>query len=93
MAARAKRITALAVELGDVAGDPSTDLSDDPLVGSYQLAVLAPLSSADQYDLLAAAGPLSASRCSTSDSTTSTRRSTSAWARTDGRGLRPRLPQ
>ncbi len=56
VAAKAKRITALAVELGDVAGDPSTDLSDDPLVGAYQLVVLAPLSSADQYDLLAAAG-------------------------------------
>jgi Lon protease-like protein len=56
VAAKVKRITALAVELGDVAGDPSTDLSDDPLVGSYQLAVLAPLTSADEYDLLCAAG-------------------------------------
>ena len=52
-----RRIAALAIELGDVAGDPSTDLSDDPLVGSYQLAVLAPLASADEYDLLCAAGP------------------------------------
>ena len=52
-----RRIAALAIELGDVAGDPSTELSDDPLVGSYQLVVLAPLSSADEYDLLCAAGP------------------------------------
>jgi Lon protease-like protein len=57
VAARVRRISALAIELGDVAGDPSTELSDDPLVGSYQLGVLAPLSTADEYDLLCAAGP------------------------------------
>jgi uncharacterized protein len=57
VAAKVKRVSALAIELGDLAGDPSTDLSDDPLVGSYQLAVLAPLSAADQYDLLCAPNP------------------------------------
>lgn len=57
VAARVRRIAALAIELGDAAGDPSTELSDDPLVGSYQLAVLAPLSTADEYDLLGARGP------------------------------------
>jgi uncharacterized protein len=57
VAARVRRTAALAIELGDVAGDPSTELSDDPLVGSYQLAVLAPLSTADEYDLLCADGP------------------------------------
>jgi Lon protease-like protein len=57
VASKVKRIAALAIELGDVAGDPSTDLSDDPLIGSYQLTVLAPLASADEYDLLCAAGP------------------------------------
>jgi len=57
VASKVRRIAALAIELGDVAGDPSTDLSDDPLIGSYQLAVLAPLASADEYDLLCAAGP------------------------------------
>jgi Lon protease-like protein len=57
VAAKVRRIAALAIELGDVAGDPSTELSDDPLVGSYQLAVLAPLTTADEYDLLGAAGP------------------------------------
>ncbi|MFT3854714.1 MAG: LON peptidase substrate-binding domain-containing protein [Ilumatobacteraceae bacterium] len=57
VAARVRRIAALAIELGDAAGDPCTELSDDPLVGSYQLAVLAPLSTADEYDLLGARGP------------------------------------
>jgi Lon protease-like protein len=57
VAAHVRRTTALAIELGDPAGDPSTDLSPDPLVGSYQLAVLAPLGGADEYDLLCAPGP------------------------------------
>lgn len=57
VAARVRRVSALAIELGDAAGDPSTDLSDDALVGSYQLAVLAPLGTADEYDLLCALGP------------------------------------
>jgi Lon protease-like protein len=54
---RVRRATALSVELGDVAGDPSTDLSDDVLVGSYQLSDLAPIGAADEYDLLCAIGP------------------------------------
>jgi uncharacterized protein len=59
VAAHTRRTAALAIELGDPAGDPNTDLSDDPLVGSYQLAVLAPLGGADEYDLLCAPGPSS----------------------------------
>ncbi|MCU1504569.1 MAG: peptidase family protein [Ilumatobacteraceae bacterium] len=56
--ARVRRTAALAIELGDPAGDPSGEVSPDPLVGSYQLAVLAPLGGADEYDLLCAAWPL-----------------------------------
>ncbi|MEO5902260.1 MAG: LON peptidase substrate-binding domain-containing protein [Ilumatobacteraceae bacterium] len=58
VAARTRRTAALATELGDPAGDASSDLSDDPLVGSYQLVVLAPLGGADEYDLLCAPGPM-----------------------------------
>ncbi len=59
VAARVRRTAALAVELGDMAGLAVADISDDPLVGSYQLAVLAPLGGADGYDLLCAPGPRS----------------------------------
>lgn len=55
---RVRRAVALAVELGDPVGDPQTDLGDDPLVGSYRLASLAPLGDTDRYDLLCAAGPM-----------------------------------
>jgi Lon protease-like protein len=40
-----------------VAGDASSELSDDPLLASYQLAALLPVGAADTYRLLAAAGP------------------------------------
>lgn len=52
---RARRAAALATELGDPAGDPSSELSDDPLFASYQLIDLAPVGAADAYDLLCAA--------------------------------------
>jgi Lon protease-like protein len=54
---RVRRAAALAVELGDHAGDASSELSDDPLLASYQLAALLPVGAADTYRLLAAAGP------------------------------------
>jgi len=54
---RVRRAAALAVELGDLVGDPSHDISDDPLIASYHLAALAPLSTVDRYDLLCASGP------------------------------------
>lgn len=57
LAPRVRRATALALELGDAVGDPQSELSDDALVASYQLAALAPLSVVDQFDLLCAAGP------------------------------------
>lgn len=53
---RARRAAALASELGDPAGDPSSELSDDPLFASYQLIDLAPVGAADAYDLLCADG-------------------------------------
>jgi Lon protease-like protein len=55
---RVRRAAALAVELGDRAGDASTEMSDDPVLVSYQLAALLPVGSADTYRLLAAAGPV-----------------------------------
>lgn len=55
---RIRRAAALALELGDPVGDPQQDLSDDPLIASYHLASLAPLSTVDRYDLLSAEGPV-----------------------------------
>jgi uncharacterized protein len=55
---RIRRAAALALELGDPVGDPQQDLSDDPLIASYHLASLAPLSTVDRFDLLSAAGPV-----------------------------------
>lgn len=56
--ARVQMALALAVELGEVEGDPAeTEISDDPLVATYHLASLAPIGPADRYRLLAAAGP------------------------------------
>lgn len=58
-----RRLAALAIELGDrssavgdVAGDDLVD--DDAVIASYQVALAAPVSSADLYDLLCAPGPL-----------------------------------
>lgn len=56
--ARARRAAALALELGDEANEPGTELADDLLTASYQLIDLAPIGSADAYDLLCSAGPL-----------------------------------
>ncbi len=54
---RIRRAAALALELGDQVGDPQQHISDDPLIASYHLASLAPLSTVDRYDLLCADGP------------------------------------
>lgn len=53
-----RRLMALALELGDPVGDPQEEIATDPLLASYHLAGLAPLSVTDRYDLLCAAGPL-----------------------------------
>jgi uncharacterized protein len=57
VAARVRRINALASELGDPHADATTEISEDPLVASYHLAALAPIGPADQQRLLAATGP------------------------------------
>ncbi len=46
----------LASQLGDPLGDPP-ELSDEPSLASLQIAGLAPISSFDQYDMLAATDP------------------------------------
>ena len=55
--ARVRRVNALATEMGDVGADVTSDISDDPVLGSYHLCVLAPVGPADQQRLLAASGP------------------------------------
>jgi Lon protease-like protein len=52
-----RRVLALKAELGDPAVDATIELTDDPALGSFQAAAVAPLGPADQQDLLAAAGP------------------------------------
>jgi Lon protease-like protein len=57
VAARVRRCAALAIELGDDAGDPTTDIAQDPVVASYHLCALAPIGPADRHRLLGARGP------------------------------------
>ena len=52
-----RRVLALKAELGEPAVDATVDLSDDPVLGSYQVAALAPLGPMDQYTLLSEDGP------------------------------------
>jgi hypothetical protein len=69
VSAAARRCRALAVEMGEVSSSDD-EISDDPLVASYQLTALAPLGPQDHYALLAAAGPadrLDALRAALSD--------------------------
>ena len=51
-----RRVLALAVELGGD-GSPLSEVTDDPVLGSYQVAVLAPLGPLDRQKLLSTAGP------------------------------------
>jgi Lon protease-like protein len=51
-----RRVLAMAVELG-VDTDPLVEMTDDPALGSYQLAVLAPFGALDRQLLLTTAGP------------------------------------
>lgn len=52
--ARVRRLSAMALELGDSTGDPLQELADDPEMASYQLSTLAPLGASDRYRLLSA---------------------------------------
>jgi Lon protease-like protein len=51
-----RRVLALAVELG-MEGSPMVELSDDPDIGSYQIAILAPIGALDRQRVLLAPGP------------------------------------
>jgi Lon protease-like protein len=51
-----RRVLGLAAELGEAAVAATIELSEDPALGSFQAAAVAPLGPADQYRLLAATG-------------------------------------
>jgi Lon protease-like protein len=53
-----RRVLGLRAELGDDAAPATTEVSDDPVLGSYQVAALAPMGPMDQQRALAAPGPL-----------------------------------
>jgi uncharacterized protein len=55
--AKLRRTLALAAELGAAAAPATSELSDDPLIATYQAVALAPIGAADQYRLLAVPGP------------------------------------
>jgi uncharacterized protein len=54
---RLRRVLALKAELREPSADATTELADDPVIGSYQAAALAPLGPADRQALLVCAGP------------------------------------
>lgn len=54
-ATRVRRCVALATELGDPVGDPTSPVADDPGVAAFQLATLAPIGPLDRYQILAGA--------------------------------------
>ena len=56
--ARVRRALALAVELGDLDGDPTTEISDDAVLASHHLVALAPVGATDRQRLLGASSPL-----------------------------------
>lgn len=55
---RVRHAAALALELGDQVLDPQQEISDDPVLASYELCSVAPIGPVDRYDLLCAPGPL-----------------------------------
>ncbi len=52
-----RRVLALAAELGDRAAPSTVELTEDPVLGSHQVAAVAPFGPADQQRLLSAPGP------------------------------------
>ncbi len=52
--ARLRRVLARHAELGDAAAPATVELSDDPVLASYQIAAVAPLGPSDQQALLVA---------------------------------------
>jgi Lon protease-like protein len=57
--ARVQQVHRLAVELGDVPEGLELELSDDPVMASYQLVSFVPLGPADRFRLLGASDPWS----------------------------------
>jgi len=55
--AQLRRVLALKAELAEPAADATIELSDDPALGSFQVAAVAPIGPADQQRLLVAEGP------------------------------------
>ena len=54
---RLRRVLALKAELAEPAVDATIELSDEPALGSFQAAAVAPIGPADQQRLLQAGGP------------------------------------
>lgn len=52
---RVRRSAALALELGDPGADPTTEISSDPVLATYQLATVAPIGPLDRHQVLVAA--------------------------------------
>jgi Lon protease-like protein len=57
VADQVRRVLALASELGTDTSRISTELTGDPLIVSYQVAALTPVTPLDSYHLLTAGGP------------------------------------
>lgn len=55
---RVTRAHQMAVELGDVAAGRDLNISDDPVLATYQLASLAPLGPLDRQQILHASSPM-----------------------------------
>jgi hypothetical protein len=53
-----RRVLGLRAELGEPAALATTTLTGDPVLGSYQVAALAPFGPADQQRLLGTDGPI-----------------------------------
>ena len=51
-----RRVLGLAAELGEASVPATIELADDPALGSFQAAAVAPLGPADQYRVLGTAG-------------------------------------
>jgi Lon protease-like protein len=60
VATKLRRSLGLAAELGDLGSPATVDLTDDPVVGSYQASALAPVAVVDQQRLLST--PVAAER-------------------------------
>ena len=54
---RLRRVLALRAELGEAAAPATTEVSDDPVLATYQASILAPCGPADHHRLLSVPGP------------------------------------